>query len=83
MRNWFGCRRRIVPSVSAIFRLGATSIAGGPDACPRPGCRPGGPVGLFDFADRPRLYVLGGSLRVTCRLDPVQFRAVVGSADGG
>jgi hypothetical protein len=32
---------------------------------------------VFDFAADPRLCVLPGSLRDTCRLDPVQFRASV------
>jgi hypothetical protein len=32
---------------------------------------------VFDFAADPRLYVLPGSLRATCRLDPVQFRAAI------
>lgn len=33
---------------------------------------------VFDFAVEPRLFVLPGSLRATCRLDPVQFRAAAG-----
>ena len=32
---------------------------------------------VFDFARTPRLYVLQGSLRVTCRLDAVQYRAMI------
>jgi hypothetical protein len=35
---------------------------------------------VFDFAADPRLYVLPGSLRATCRLDPTQFRAAAGPA---
>jgi hypothetical protein len=38
---------------------------------------------VFDFAAEPRPYVLPGSLRATCRLDPIQFRAAVGAPDGG
>jgi hypothetical protein len=33
---------------------------------------------VFDFASDPRLYVLPGPLRATCRLDPVEYRAAVG-----
>jgi hypothetical protein len=32
---------------------------------------------VFDFARAPRVYVLRGSLRQTCRLEPVQFLAAV------
>lgn len=32
---------------------------------------------VFDFARRPRLFVMRGSLRVTCRLEAVQFRATI------
>ncbi len=32
---------------------------------------------VFDFARTPRLFVLRGSLRVTCRLEAVQFRATI------
>lgn len=32
---------------------------------------------VFDFGREPRLYILHGSLRELCRLDPVLFRAVV------
>jgi hypothetical protein len=38
---------------------------------------------VFDFGAEPRLYVLPGSLRTTCRLDPVQFRAAAGSGGEG
>jgi Protein NO VEIN, C-terminal len=31
---------------------------------------------LFKFSEQPRLFMLPGSLRQTCRLDPVQFSAV-------
>ena len=30
---------------------------------------------VFDFATKPRLYVLPGALADTCRLHPTQFRA--------
>jgi hypothetical protein len=30
---------------------------------------------VFDFARRPRLYVLSGALSKTCLLDPIQYRA--------
>jgi hypothetical protein len=36
---------------------------------------------VFDFAGVPRLYVLPGSLRATCRLDPVQYRAAAGAGN--
>jgi hypothetical protein len=36
---------------------------------------------LFDFSKSPRLFMLGGSMRSTCSLEPVQFRAVPGSVD--
>jgi hypothetical protein len=32
---------------------------------------------LFDFAKEPRLYILKGSLKESCKLDPVLFRAVL------
>jgi hypothetical protein len=32
---------------------------------------------VFDFGREPRLYILHGSLRELCRLDPVLFRAVI------
>jgi hypothetical protein len=32
---------------------------------------------VFDFARDPRLYILHGSLREMCRLDPIQFRATL------
>jgi hypothetical protein len=35
---------------------------------------------VFDFAADPRLYVLPGSIRDTCWLDPVQYRTAAGSA---
>jgi len=31
---------------------------------------------VFDFADSPRLYVLSGSLRELCRLEPLQYSAI-------
>jgi hypothetical protein len=38
---------------------------------------------VFDFASEPQPFVLPGSLRSTCRLDPVQYRAAVRSAGQG
>jgi hypothetical protein len=32
---------------------------------------------VFDFARTPRVYILTGSLRSTCRLEPTVFRAVI------
>ncbi len=32
---------------------------------------------VFDFARSPRVYILTGSLRSTCQLEPVLFRAVI------
>jgi len=32
---------------------------------------------VFDFARDPRVYVVGGSLSQTCRLEPVQYRASI------
>jgi len=32
---------------------------------------------VFDFARSPRVYILTGSLRTTCQLEPIQFRAVI------
>lgn len=32
---------------------------------------------VFDFGREPRLYILHGSLRVLCQLDPVLYRAVI------
>jgi hypothetical protein len=32
---------------------------------------------VFDFARMPRVYILTGSLRATCQLEPIQFRATV------
>ncbi len=32
---------------------------------------------VFDFGRQPRAYVLAGSLRVNCRLDPTLFRAAI------
>lgn len=34
---------------------------------------------VFDFSRGPRLYILAGSLREACRLEPVQYRELVGS----
>ena len=31
---------------------------------------------VFDFGREPRLYILHGSLRTLCRLEPVLFRAI-------
>lgn len=36
---------------------------------------------LFDFSKSPRLFMLGGSMRSSCSLEAVQFRAVPGSID--
>jgi hypothetical protein len=32
---------------------------------------------VFDIARSPRLYILTGSLRAACHLEPVQFRATI------
>jgi hypothetical protein len=32
---------------------------------------------VFDFARTPRLYILNGSLRARCRLEPTVFRATI------
>ena len=32
---------------------------------------------VFDFGREPRLYILHGSLRELCQLDPVLFQAVI------
>jgi hypothetical protein len=32
---------------------------------------------VFDFSRMPRVYILTGSLRAKCQLDPIQFRAVI------
>lgn len=32
---------------------------------------------VFDFARQPRAYILTGSLRTTCTLEPIQFRATI------
>ena len=32
---------------------------------------------VFDFARMPRVYILTGSLRANCRLEPMVFRAVI------
>jgi hypothetical protein len=32
---------------------------------------------VFDFGRDPRLYILNGSLREQCQLDPVLYRAVI------
>jgi hypothetical protein len=34
-------------------------------------------VRVFDFGREPRLYILHGSLRELCQLDPVLYRAVI------
>ena len=36
---------------------------------------------LFDFSKSPRLFMLGGSMRSTCTLDAVQFRAIPGAIE--
>ena len=36
---------------------------------------------LFDFNKSPRLFMLGGSMRSTCTLDAVQFRAIPGAIE--
>lgn len=36
---------------------------------------------LFDFSKSPRLFMLGGSMRSSCSLEAVQFRAVPGRID--
>jgi hypothetical protein len=33
---------------------------------------------VFDFARKPRVYVVGGALSQACRLEPVQYRASLG-----
>ena len=35
---------------------------------------------VFNFSSQPRLYVLPGSLKTSCRLEPTQYRARVGPA---
>ncbi len=35
---------------------------------------------VFDFSSQPRLYVLPGSLKTSCRLEPTQYRARLGPA---
>ncbi len=35
---------------------------------------------VFDFSSQPRLYVLPGPLKTSCRLEPTQYRARVGPA---
>ncbi len=35
---------------------------------------------VFDFSSQPRLYVLPGSLKSSCRLEPTQYQARVGPA---
>lgn len=51
-----------------------------------PQCRADGPpqplviahlFRVFDFGREPRLYILHGSLRELCQLDPVLYRAVI------
>lgn len=36
---------------------------------------------LFDFSKNPRLFLLNGSMRSTCSLEPVQYRASPGAID--
>lgn len=36
---------------------------------------------LFDFSKNPRLFLLNGSMRSTCSLEAVQFRAIPGGGD--
>lgn len=36
---------------------------------------------LFDFSKSPRLFMLGGSMRSTCSLEAVQFRAIPGAIE--
>lgn len=36
---------------------------------------------LFDFSKSPRLFMLGGSMRSTCSLEAVQFRAILGAIE--
>lgn len=36
---------------------------------------------LFDFSKSPRLFTLGGSMRSTCNLEAVQFRAIPGAIE--
>ena len=36
---------------------------------------------LFDFSKRPRLFLLNGSMRSTCSLEAVQFRAMPGAIE--
>ena len=36
---------------------------------------------LFDFSKSPRLFMLGGSIRSTCSLEAVQFRATPGAIE--
>jgi hypothetical protein len=33
---------------------------------------------VFDFARRPRLYVVKGALSAACRLSPTEYRATIG-----
>ena len=33
---------------------------------------------LFKFRTAPKVFVLSGSLRQSCQLDPVQYRASIG-----
>jgi hypothetical protein len=32
---------------------------------------------VFDFGGRPRVYILPGSLKTTCQLEPTQYRATI------
>lgn len=36
---------------------------------------------LFDFSKNPRLFMLSGSMRSTCALEAVQFRAIPGAIE--
>lgn len=36
---------------------------------------------LFDFSKKPRLFLLNGSMRSTCTLEAVQFRAILGAIE--
>lgn len=32
---------------------------------------------VFDFSKAPRVYVLSGAISQVCRLEPIQFRAII------
>ena len=32
---------------------------------------------VFDFGRSPRVYILTGSLKANCKLDPIQFRVTI------